>query len=154
MHIRKAKIGNVPRIAEMAVDFNWYLDEIDRYYPLSKNMKNLFLDYFQKNVYSSQSLLLVAVDGEKIFGFALAKILKTPPLWEKRSFGYVSDMYLEKKYRRRGVADEFLSCFYKWLQKKKIKDIELNVLAKNEIGKKAWEKYGFREYTLRLRKKI
>ena len=48
MQIRKAKIGDVARIAEMAVDFNRYLDSIDQYYPLSKDLKRLFLDYFRK----------------------------------------------------------------------------------------------------------
>jgi ribosomal protein S18 acetylase RimI-like enzyme len=154
MQIRKAKIGDVPRIAEMAVDFNRYLDGIERYYPLSKNLKKLFLDYFKKNIYSSRSFLLVAAEGEKIFGFALAKIRKTSLMWDKRLYGEITHMYLEKKYQRIGVANGFLSHVYKWFQRKKISEVELTVLGKNQQGRKAWKKYGFREYYLRLRKKI
>lgn len=154
MQIRKAKIGDVPKIAEMAVDFNRYLDSIDQYYPLSKDIKRLSLDYFRKNIYSSRSLLLVAVEGEKIFGFALAKIQKTPLMWGKRPYGEITHMYLEKKYQRMGMTDEFLSHIYKWLREKKIKEVELTVLEKNKQARKAWKKYGFREYYLRLRKKI
>ncbi len=154
MQIRKAKIKDVPRIAEMAVDFNRYLDGIDRYCPLSKNLKKLFLDYFRKNVYSSKSLLLVAAEGGKIFGFALAKIQKTPLMWDKRPYGDISHMYIEKKYQRMGLADKFLSQIYNWFKGKKIKEVELTVLEKNKQARNAWKKYGFREYTLRLRKKI
>ncbi|MDP1845147.1 MAG: GNAT family N-acetyltransferase [Candidatus Moranbacteria bacterium] len=154
MQIRKAKIEDVPRIAEMAVDFNWYLDRIDQYYPLSKDLKRLFLDYFRKNTYSSRSLLLVATEGEKIFGFALAKIRKTPLIWGKRPYGDISFIYLEKEYQRIGMADRFLSHIYKWYKEKKIKEVELTVLEKNKQARAAWKKYGFREYILRLRKKI
>ncbi|MFA5926529.1 MAG: GNAT family N-acetyltransferase [Parcubacteria group bacterium] len=154
MQIRKAKIGDVPRIAEMAVDFNRYLDGIDRYYPLSKDLKKLFLDYFRKNIYSSGSLLLVATDDEKIIGHALAKILKTPLAWDKRPYGDISFIYLEEKYQRMGIADAFLSRIYKWFKEKKIKEVELTVLKKNTQARKAWKKYGFQDYYLRLRKKI
>ena len=154
MQIRKAKIGDVPRIAEMAGDFFRYLDSIDLYYPPAKDLKKLNLDYFRKNTYSSRSLLLVATEDEKIFGFALAKIQKTPLIWDKRPYGYISDMYLEKKYQRMGVADGFLLQIYEWFKEKKIKEVELTVLKKNQQARNAWKKYGFREYTLRLRKKI
>jgi ribosomal protein S18 acetylase RimI-like enzyme len=154
MQIRKAKIVDVPRIAEMAVDFSRYLDNIERYYALSKDLQKLLLDYFRKNVYSSKSLLLVATDGEKIFGFALAKILKTPLIWNKKPYGEITHMYLEKKYQRAGMADEFLSCFYQWFKEKKIKEVELTVLEKNKQARNAWKKYGFQDYYLRLRKKI
>jgi ribosomal protein S18 acetylase RimI-like enzyme len=154
MQIRKAKIGDVPRIAEMGVDFNRYLDNIERYYPLSKDMKRLFLDYFRKNVYSSQSFLLVAVEGEKIFGFALAKIRKTPLMWDERLYGEITHMYFEKKYQRRGLSDKFISHIYKWFKEKKIKEVELTVLEKNQQAINAWKKYGFRDYYMRLRRKI
>jgi GNAT superfamily N-acetyltransferase len=154
MQVRKAKIGDVPRIAAMAVDFNRYLDNIDLYYPLSKDMKRLLLDYFRKNTYSSRSLLLVAFDDKKLFGFALAKIRKTPLIWDRRPYGFISHMYLEKKYQRMGIADKFLSQIYIWFRGKKIKEVELTVLEKNMQARNAWKKYGFREYTLRLRKKI
>lgn len=154
MQIRKAKIEDVPRIAQMGVDFTRYLDSIDRHFVPSKNLKKLYVDYFRKNIYSSRSLLLVAVEGEKIFGFALAKIRKTPPMWGERPYGEITHMYLEKKYQRMGIADAFLSHVYKWFKEKKIKEVEITVLEKNKQARKAWKKYGFREYTLRLRKKI
>ena len=53
-----------------------------------------------------------------------------------------------------GVADKFLSHIFKWFKEKKIKEVELTVLEKNKQARDAWKKYGFREYTLRLRKKI
>jgi ribosomal protein S18 acetylase RimI-like enzyme len=154
MQIRKAKIGDVPRIAEMGVAFFRHLDRIDRYYAPSKDMKRLYLDYFRKNIYSSRSLLLVATDDEKVFGFALAKIRKTPLIWGKRPYGDISFIYLEKEYQRIGMADRFLSHIYKWYKEKKIKEVELTVLEKNKQARDAWKKYGFREYILRLRKKI
>lgn len=154
MQTRKAKIGDVARIAEMAVDFSRYLDGIDQYYPLSKNLKKLFLEYLRKNVYSSKSLLSVAADNEKIFGFSLAKIRKTPLIWGNRPYGDISFIYLEKEYQRMGMADKFLSHIFRWFKEKKIKEVELTVLEKNKQARKAWKKYGFREYTLRLRKKI
>jgi len=154
MQIRKAKIGDVPRIAEMGVAFFRHLDRIDRYYPPSKKLKKLYFDYFRKNVYSSQSLLLLAEDDEKIFGFALAKIRKTPLIWGKRPYGDISFIYLDKKYQRMGIADKFLSSIYRWFKEKKIKEVELTVLEKNKQARKAWKKYGFREYIMRLRKKI
>ncbi len=142
------------KLPRWAWHFFRHLDRIDRYYAPSKELKKLYLDYFRKNIYSSQSLLLVAADSKKIFGFALAKIRKTPPMWDKRLYGEITHMYLEKKYRRMGMANKFISEIYKWFKEKKTREVELTVLEKNQKARNAWKKYGFKEYTLRLRKKI
>ena len=42
----------------------------------------------------------------------------------------------------------------KWFKEKKIKHIELVVHIENELGKKAWKKYGFKEYMVKERVEI
>ncbi len=154
MQIRKAKIEDVPRIAEMGVDFMRYLAEIDPYLTPSKEVKKVYLAHFKKAVHSGNRFLLVAEENGKIIGYALAKISRTPPVVKIGRYGVVDDVYLEKKYRGRGIAGQFLEEMYAWFGRKGISNVELYVLPKNKIGRNAWKKYGFKEYTLRLRKKI
>ena len=96
----------------------------------------------------------VAEDGEKIAGYALAKITSRPPVSKIQKIGMIDDVYLEKKYRGSGIAKKLLEEFYAWFRKNKIDHVEMSVHIKNKIGRKAWKKYGFQVYLISLRKNI
>lgn len=69
-------------------------------------------------------------------------------------FGHISDVFVEKNFRKLGVAKQFLKKLKKWFKNKNLKHIELSVHEKNEVGKKAWAKYGLEDYMIKKRVKM
>jgi ribosomal protein S18 acetylase RimI-like enzyme len=97
--------------------------------------------------------MLVAEDNNKIVGFINGKIEKRLPIFIEGKIGFISGIFIEEKYRRKGIGKLFINELTKWFKSKKIKNVELQVHLKNQIGLDAWEKYGFKSilYTQRLK---
>jgi len=152
--IRKAKVKDVPNMAKLGAALLKHHEKFDKYFSPAKGIEKIYKKLFKSAVYSPKSLLLIAEERGKIIGYALASIEKRPPVYKLRKIGNISDTYIIPAYRRRGITDRFIKEIFQWFKIKKIKNIELQVHVKNEIGKAAWSKYGFRAYIERRRLKI
>jgi len=146
--IRNAKISEVKQIASLQRKLNLYHKKIDpEYYALNKNAKKIFIKFAKKNIRSKNGMLLVAVDRNIIVGYVLGVIKKYPPVRKIKRFGYIFDLFVEKSYRKKGIATKFTVELIKWFKKKKLKYIELGVDSRNKLGFEAWKKLGFKEHT-------
>ncbi len=154
MEIRKAKLKEVSQVADLGVEMIKYHHKLDTYESPSKNIKQVYKDYLKKTIYSSTKILLVAVDGGKVVGYALSSTRLRPPVFKDRKMGFIDDIFFIEKYRGKNFAGIFLKMLFKWFKEKGIHNIELTVHDKNELAKKAWKKYGFETYLYRLKKRI
>ncbi|MBI4176276.1 MAG: GNAT family N-acetyltransferase [Candidatus Aenigmarchaeota archaeon] len=153
IEIRKAKAKDIPAVVELAMDLVRY-HKFDSYLDPSKNVRSAYAKYFRQSIRSRKKLLLVAETDGRIMGFVLGEILKMPPIFKIRTAGYVRDMLVAERFRRRGVGKLLLKSLFKWFKGKGIKHVELHVHIMNDIGKKAWETYGFRTFLLKQRIKL
>ncbi len=94
----------------------------------------------------------MAQAGDKIIGYGSAYVANKDPVYNIIKYGHIRDVFVDKKFRRQGAAGEILKVFYEWFRKNKIKYLELNVMCHNELGRRAWAKYGFKDYLIRKRK--
>lgn len=157
--IRKAKVQDVPRIAQLAVELLKYHGKINTYFAPGANAKETYAKYFRSCIYSSKKQLLVAELGDEIAGYALAQIALRPPVFKVKETGLVDDMYVLERFRRKGVATQLFAGLQDWIKNKKVKYatlkyIELSVNIKDDISHKFWAKLGFREYMSKQRMKI
>lgn len=67
----------------------------------------------------------------------------------------VSDIFIEPNFRKEGYAEKAINFGFEIIKKEhpEIKKVVLNVLAKNENAKKAYNKMGFEEFTLTMIKR-
>ncbi len=109
---------------------------------------------FQKMLNKKKKIFLAACDNEKIIGFILAKVIKVRG--EKTNFkqGYLSELFVTKKFRGKGIAELMWQEALKWFKKEKVKFIQLNVLAENQIPQKIYKKWGFKPLTFIMIKKV
>ena len=144
--IRRARIADLPVICRMGLELTRYHDKhgewqttlADR--PVLKDLRK----HFKKQIHSARSLVLVAeLDGD-VVGYSVSWLVKRPPIFVVKEHGYVDDVYVVKKHRRKGLAKLFLDEHYSWFRKKGVKLISITWHASNALGKGAWEKYGFK----------
>jgi len=154
MKIRKAKLKDLPRLAKLGVELLKYHAEFDPYFAPNKDVEKVYFKFFKRCIHSGNRRLLIAKEKDSIIGYSLGKISKRPPVFKTREMGFVNDMYVISKFRKQGVANMFLEELFAWFKSKKLRNIEIHVHTKNEIGKKAWAKYGFKEYMTELRIEI
>lgn len=151
MKIRKAKLKDIPIIVKLAIDLVKYHEKFDKYFEPVKNVKSVYSKYFKNCIYSTKKKLLVALDEDRIIGYALGEISVRSPVFKKNKIGIINDMLIIKEYRRKKIANSFLKELFDWFNSKKIKNIELTVHSNNPNAISAWKKYGFKDFMIKKR---
>jgi ribosomal protein S18 acetylase RimI-like enzyme len=103
---------------------------------------------------SEDGLALVALDRGKVIGYSLSEIRGPSAAFGRDKWGYVDDMAVTGKYRRRGVGEKMLTEIVKWFQLKNVDRVELQTAAQNVVANSFWQKQGFTVYMHTLYKEI
>ncbi len=149
MDIVQIKTSHKNTIYKLAVEENKVLREYASH-PIyqvnfSKTLfETLFNSYFQKNHFFY---------GIKQDGRIIAIISGYIKQVANGNIGYIDNMFVLKRYTRKGYATILRNEFFKWLKSKKINYCQLEVLNKNP-AKNIYKKWGFRIDGFQMTKRI
>jgi len=90
---------------------------------------------------SKEHLILLAENNEKLIGYLTGSIIKN--IWQHS--GYIDDIFVNKKFKRKGIGSYLIKEFIKFLKHKKIKKCKLGVNIKNKKAIKLYKKLGFKK---------
>lgn len=91
-----------------------FADEIDSNpnFPMPKSTKSDFYVMVKRRIKKFKYARLFFVkDDDKYIGYILASVIKSD------SSGWINDVYLDKEYRSKGIADKNIKLSIKWLWK-------------------------------------
>jgi ribosomal protein S18 acetylase RimI-like enzyme len=111
--------------------------------------KFLTAAYFKKN-----KLYLVAMDGRKVVGFILAKIIYHKEGKRFYSEGKLSEIFITHGYRGKGIAELMWQEVLKWFKENKVEFLQLNVYYGNKKPIAIYKKWGFKPMGLIMKKKL
>ena len=153
MKIRKANVSDLRGIDEIYVEGS--IDEGKYQFPniSLKEMKkdldkkqNSRRQGFRRYMKSKKHYWIVAEEKGKIIGFG--------QVWIKnKDTGITESVYVDRKYRKRGVGKDLMKEMIKWLKNKKLKYIESGAYLRNKPSVKLHEKLGFKPFLVRMRLK-
>ena len=83
--------------------------------------------------------LFIAEENKELMAFLIATEIKNA----FKRIGYIDDIFVEKEFRRRGIASQLIKDFVKRMNNKKIKKFRLGVDIKNKPAIELYEKLGF-----------
>ena len=105
-------------------------------------------DYLQ----SAEALVLIAEVNGKPVGCGLAEVKKVYGAWSKFKYaGKMGLLFVEKKYRNKGVAEKIFKTRVRWLKSKKVAFITIKVLAENKKVLSWYHKRGFEDYMIEMK---
>ncbi|MGV8151493.1 MAG: GNAT family N-acetyltransferase [Candidatus Nanoarchaeia archaeon] len=113
--------------------------------PNTDKIKKEFQNGFKKGC-----IFLVAELNGNLAGYILGNIFTNP--W--KSGGYIDDLYVDKAFRRKGIATKLLNEFIHQLKNKGIKTCQLGVSKKNTQAIKLYKKLGFDIVNYEMRIKL
>jgi len=160
VYIRKANVNDVPRIIELWNSLNLLHRKKFGYdSPLFRhNKKNLCLSLYKKfvtkRIQARNATVFVAELNEKIIGHIIVFIDKLPPIYVHDKQGYVGEIFVEEKYRGKGIGRKLLTAGEEWAKKKGLYSLGLTVFIRNETALSAYRKFGFFEHHLKMSKII
>jgi len=108
----------------------------------------------RKNVRSTTGNVLIAeVDG-KVAGYSLLYVITAPPVFRIHRLGHIGELYVREKYRGLGVGSKLYGEATKWFRRKRIRHLSLVVLKGNDLPHSIYEKWGFFDNFIEMRKKL
>jgi len=143
--IRKATKKDLAAIADI-----WYKEErlsekLESFYRLKKNAKKIIINKLKKKINKKDFIIFVAEDKGKIIASFQGWISKPYYLWDYDAIGHVGTVYVERAYRKKGIAKKLLDELIRWFKSKNVDAIDGYFLNKNKIAKKVWHKLGFKD---------
>ncbi|HYF95071.1 MAG TPA: GNAT family N-acetyltransferase [Symbiobacteriaceae bacterium] len=80
--------------------------------------------------------------AQRVVGYAVGTVQEPPPIFEPEMYTFISDLYVDPEYRRRGIATALVERVRGWGWVKGINRISL-VLPVNSSALGLYEKLGF-----------
>ena len=148
------------QIVKLFEDFYDYLVEID---PLRKLIRQPgyeenTTEQTLKDVTEKEGVFYVALDGDKVVGFTVGTIRRPTPedlLGAEPSVnGRVTELYVDKDYRGKGLATKLMEKVEQTLKEKGCDYIWVEVFAPNQPPRSLYQKLGYIERDIDMIKKI
>jgi len=145
--VQNASKSHIPDIVELWKEFIDFHKEIDPFYTRSRDGHVKFGEYVERLLGEDDSLVLVALLGENVVAYSIARVLKHPPVFDAGEFGDIVDLAVTAAHRRKGIGKQMLDSVLDWLKSRGLSRVELRVTPGNDIGYSFWRKHGFKECT-------
>ena len=151
--LKQAAIDNLDEILKLNKALFDFESQFGHDYNLDWTYSEEGKNYFQKRFESDLSIILVAVDREKIIGYILAFIdsfsyLNTNPICE------IENMFLEEQYRNQGIGTMLINEVKNQAKEKGAKKLRVGALAQNSEAIKFYHSLGLEDMNLYLESEL
>lgn len=139
---RLARADDFPIIMEFYKYLNKYYQQTGYLLPCPENVSQLWLDSFVRTL-GRFSILFVAEDKDKVIGFILSRIKRSPPYMGGVMVGELSDMWVVEEYRRFGVGRKLIVLGLDWVKAQKVHSVEVQIPVGIDASLRICESLGF-----------
>ena len=156
MEITKATINDVQLIAEFGRRLNKLHFEFDPQYYIfdEKNFAYSFGDWLRNQLAIPSSIILVAKENNEVIGFLSGFVKYLFPWFNIKRVGHISFMFIDERYRRKGVGKQLINYAKDWFKEQGLAYIELYVNERNAQGLTFWKSMVFADFQKFLRMRI
>lgn len=120
--------------------------------PLIPHGEKLWRKSIEKLIGGRFGILLAAVTGEKVVGFAHGTIKFSPDYMGGLKTGYITQIFILPEHRTKRVGKKLVETLEEWFRNKGVHSYELQVLCGNTKGIGFWENLGYKKELLQMRK--
>jgi len=153
--IRKATkkdVKDIQKLCELLIK-----KEHEEYDPTMKigwSFEKEAIKYFNDGVTKPNFCILVVVDVDKIVGFVSGNIEKGDSWRTIPKIASIDSFYILEEYRNNNLGTKLCKVFTNWAKKKGVKRVKVEATIGNDAGIKFYRRNGFKDYALKLEKKV
>ncbi|MBN1572379.1 MAG: GNAT family N-acetyltransferase [Deltaproteobacteria bacterium] len=137
---------HIPEMVEIWKEFMDFHSDIDPFFKRREDGHENFVRMVKDWIGSEDSHVLVALEGGRVIGYSVSIVLRHPPVLNTERYGFINDLAVRSIHRRKGAGTALLMEMFRWFRSVNVDRVELQVVPKNRIGCRFWEKHGFRDY--------
>lgn len=153
MTFRGARAGDVPALVRLWREMWDYHAALDPRYTTSVLAEKVMTAWMEEHLRSDRARIVVAEDPKPL-GYVCGMVLENPPVVPWQFFGFVSEIAVTERARRRGVGAGLLREIHAWFRSKHVPYAEVNVSVKNAVSRSFWRKNGYADFLERLRTEL
>jgi ribosomal protein S18 acetylase RimI-like enzyme len=152
--VARAEPEHLPAILELWKELMDYHAPFDPLFTRADDGEQTFASHLRDLIASPDALVVVALDGGDVVGYAMASIGSYPPVFVRKRYGSISDMAVRAGRRRRGSGERMLDHLIAWFRERRLDRIEVRVAAANAVGAAFWSKHGFAPYMQTMSREV
>lgn len=151
MKIRKARLNDAKQISYLNILLDQWHANLDRFWALKQDTEHIMVQYTKKLITSSDTVIYVAEESDRIIGFILGIVKTNAPIFEVPVIGQVQVAFIVEEFRRQRIGKALVDALFQWFYSKQVKHVEVSSDVRNVLGICAWKKFGFHEAVIKLR---
>lgn len=154
MEIREATIKDFDEILKIKLEAKEEEREFNQFLKPVRDVKEHYEKYLRNDLASEWRAVFIAENNSKLIGLVVGKIYRTLKISGYERSGYISNVYIKKEFRRKGIACKLVEEVIKWFKQRGATNITLEIYKSNKAAISLYHKFGFLEYYIMLKKKI
>ena len=152
--IRQATIEDLDKLLPLKLESKTEERKLNKeLLPINKVKENYKL-YLEKDLDSDYRAVIIALVDNKPVGLILGRIYRSLKVLGYERRASMGNLYVQPKYRGKGIAKKLVNGFIEWCKSKKVKKITLSIYKENEFVKKIYHKIGFKDQFITMHKKV
>jgi ribosomal protein S18 acetylase RimI-like enzyme len=153
--IRRMSPGDMDAVVRLWKGEVEYHTSIDPRLAVREDAEESFRQFLTRIAASQSDVIVLAADvGGEIAGFLVGMIRERTPVFVRSTHGYITDIYVDPRFRRRGIGRRLVEAAEEWFAARGMDHVRLQVAAANEAGLAFWRSVGFGDYFLTLWKEL
>jgi len=151
--IRNARLTDGPKVMKLwkeGLDYHAALSKTD--FALDEDAPRFWMKSFEESLKHPDVKLIVAVKNRAIIGYLLGQAHRRPRYFKTKRCGFIGELAVIEKERRKGTGNLLLKAFLEWADQKDLPYVNLFVDSRNLAGQGFWKKAGFETIMLEQRK--
>jgi len=155
MIIRDYKEDDFDFLSEKQSLLNLYHYELDNvYYCPSTDSKEKYIEYIKSRIDDRNFKILICEVENVVIGYVMGWILERPPIYLKRKTGYLSNIFVDERFRDKGVGKKLYYNMEKWFIENSVDFVEISADSRNTSTINKFRKYGFKDLSITFYKKF
>lgn len=143
---RRAKTDDFTQITDLWEEMMAYHLSLDPRFELAFDSREAYLEYLTSIIDNYDYGIFVAVLDTKIVGYTISMILNNPPVFALERYGFIAEMAVSQTLQHGGIGKGLWNHVRRWLYRRGITVLQLNVSPRNEKGYTFWKKMGCDEF--------
>ena len=104
-------------------------------------------NYVREDIWGNDRwCVLVAEADNQIVGQILGVLRDPPPVFEPKTYGYITDIVVHPDVRQKGVGKALFKTLEAWFRERGVSHLELQVLGRNPASQAFWRAMGCTDF--------
>ena len=110
--------------------------------------------YFRGRIVKKDGFVVIAEHEGKSIGYLCGGLVKMESYRIQKKHAELENMFIEKKFQRRGIGKMLIESFFAWCKENKVERVSVSASFDNKEAVGFYEKVGFKGYATILEKKL